>query len=143
MLVSDVMEIPYEKLADWIALIGSAIAYLIFAIVVFYFLHRFVARTLMKTVGNLIAALVLVASLVGYFEVFVALDTITFRHAVVNALGQTPAVGNDELMNRLSKERARSIRGPHGPIELRIIGFYLLPVIAAAVAAMIVRTKSK
>jgi hypothetical protein len=27
------MENPYEKLADWIALIGSAIAYLIFAIV--------------------------------------------------------------------------------------------------------------
>ncbi len=142
MLVSDLIEIPHEKLADWIALIGAAIAYLIFAIVVFYGLRIFVTRTRMRTVGNLTAALVLVAGLVGYFEVFVALDAMTFGTAVASALGQTSAASNDALVTRLSKERARRIRGPYGPIDLRIIGFYLLPVIAAAVAAMVVRTKT-
>jgi hypothetical protein len=143
MLVSDLIEIPHEQLADWIALIGAAIAYLIFAIVVFYGLRIFVTRTRMRTLGNLMAALVLVAGLVGYFEVFVALDTVTFGKAVSSALGQTPAAGNDALLTRMSRERARSIRGPYGPVELRRIGFYLLPIIAAAVAAMTVRAKTK
>ena|SRR6266496_1542447 len=141
MLVSDLIEIPHEKLADWIALIGAAIAYLIFAIIVFYGLRIFVSRTRMKTLGSLMAALVLVAGLIGYFEVFVALDRVTFGHAVAAALGQTPAGSNNAVVKRLSEERARSIRGPYGPIELRRIGFYLLPVIAAAVAAMSVRAK--
>jgi hypothetical protein len=143
MLVSDLFEVPYEKLADWIAIIGSAVAYLIFAVVVFYGLRIFVTRSRMRLLGNLIAALVLVAGLVGYFEVFVALDTVTFGKAVAKALGKTPAAGNDALLMRLSKERARSIIEAGGPIELRRIGFYLLPVIAAAGAAMIVRAKTK
>ena len=142
MLVSDLIEVPYEKVADWIALIGAAIAYLIFAIVVFYGLRIFVTRTRMRTLGNLMAVLVLVAGLVGYFEVFVALDTVTFGKAVASALGQTPAASNDALLTRLSKARARGIRGPYGPIELRRIGFYLLPIIAAAVATMFVRRKT-
>ena len=142
MLVSDLIEIPHEELADWIALIGAAIAYLIFAVVVFYGLRIFVTRTRMKALGNLMAALVLAAGLLGYFELFVALDAVTFGRAVTSALSQTPAGGNDALFKRLGEERARSIRGPFGPIDLRRIGFYLLPVIAAAVAAMTVRTKT-
>ena len=142
MLVSDLIEIPHEKLADWIALIGSAVAYLIFAMAIFYGLRIFVTRTRMRTLGDLMAALVLVAGLVGYFEVFVALDAVTFGKAVASALGQTPAASNDALLTRLSKERARSVRGPYGPIELRRIGFYLLPIIAAAAAAMTVRAKT-
>jgi hypothetical protein len=141
MLVSDVFEVPYEKLADWIAIIGGVIAYLIFAIAVFYGLRIFVTRTRMRLLGNLIAALVLVAGLVGYFEVFVAIDTVTFRRAVVAALGQTPAAHNSALLTRMSNERARSVIEPGGPIELRRIGFYLLPVVAAGLAAMIVRAK--
>jgi hypothetical protein len=137
MLVSDLIEIPHEKLADWIALIGSAVAYLFFAMVVFYGLRIFVTRTRMRALGNLMAALVLVAGLVGYFEVFVALDTVTFGKAVSSALGQTPGARNPPLLTRLSKERARSVRGPYGPIELRRIGFYLLPAIAVAGAAII------
>ena len=136
MLISDLIEIPHEKLADWIALIGAAIAYLIFAVVVFYGLRVFVTRTRMQLLGNLIAGMVLAAGLLGYFEVFVVLDGVTFGRAVTHALGQTPAGHNDALLKRLSEERARTIRGPYGPIDLRRIGFYLLPVIAAAVAAM-------
>ncbi|HEY8181163.1 MAG TPA: hypothetical protein VII32_02905 [Thermoanaerobaculia bacterium] len=142
MLVSDLIEIPHEKLADWIALIGAAIVYLVFAIIVFYGLHIFVSRTRMKILGNLFAALVLAAGLIGYFELFVALDAVTFGRAVTSALSQTPARSNDALFKRLSEERARSIRGPFGPIDLRRIGFYLLPVVAAGVAAMTVRTKT-
>jgi hypothetical protein len=138
MLVSDLFEIPHEKLADWIALIGSAIAYLILAIVVFYGLRIFVTRTRMRLLGNLIAALVLVAGLIAYFEVFVALDKVTFRQAVVSALAQTPAGRNDALLDRLTEERARSVREGYGPIELRRISFYLLPIVAVVLAAMIV-----
>lgn len=136
MLVSDLLEVPHEKLADWIALVGSAIAYLIFAIVIFYGLRIFVTRTRMRLLGNLIAALILVVGLVGYFAVFVALDTATFSRAVVAVL---PHVGSDEQLERLSKERARSLIEAGGPIELRRVGFYVLPVIAALTAAMIVR----
>ncbi len=139
MLVSDLLEVPHEKLADWIALVGSAIAYLIFAIAIFIGLRMFVTRTGMRLVGNLVAALLLVVGLIGYFAVFVALDTATFSRAVVAVL---PHVGSDEQLERLSKERARSILQPYGPIELRRIGFYLLPVIAAAIAAMTVRAKT-
>ena len=142
MLVSDLMEIPHEKLADWIALIASFVAYLVFAMVVFYGLRMFISRTGMRLVGNLIAALVLVVGLVGYFEVFVALDRATFSRAVVAALGQTLAGRNDSLLQRLADERARSIIEPGGPIELRRIGFYLLPVVAAALAPMTVRAKT-
>src|SRR6266705_1340127 len=110
MLVSELFEIPHEKLADWIALIGSGVVYLIFAIVVFYGLRIFVARTGARLLGNLMAALVLVAGVMGYFEVFVALDRITFRQAVVSALGQTSAASNDALLDRLTEERARSVR---------------------------------
>jgi hypothetical protein len=141
MLVSDLIVIPYEKLADWVALIGAAIAYLIFAIVVLYGLRVFVTRTRMKVLGNLIAALVLAVGLLGYFEVFVALDSMTFGRAVTSALAQTPAGRNNALLKRLSEERARSIRGPFGPIDLRIISFYLLPVIAVMLAAMTVRAR--
>src|SRR6266567_3770668 len=105
MLVSDLLEVPHEKLADWIALIGSSVAYLIFAIAMFFGLRVFIARTRMKLLGNLLAAFVLVAGLVGYFAVFVALDRATFSRAVVDALGQTPAANNDALLTRLSDER--------------------------------------
>ena len=141
MLVSDLIEIPYDHLADWIALIGAAIVYLLFAIVVFYGLRIFVTRTRMKVLGNLIAALVLAVGLVGYFEVFVALDTVTYRKAVTSALGQTPAASNDALLTRLSAERARSIREPFGMIDLRRIGFYLLPVVGVALAGMLVTAR--
>jgi hypothetical protein len=141
MLVSDLIEIPYEKLADWIALIGAAIAYLIFAIVVFHGLRLFVLRTRMKVLGNLIAALVLVVGLVGYFEVFVALDRATFSRAVVAAFGRTPAGRNDALLQRLTDERARSIIQPGAPLELRRIGFYLLPVVAVMLAAIFARAR--
>ena len=136
MLVSDLIEIPHEKLADWIALIGSCIAYLIFAFAIFFGLRVFIAKTRMKFVGNLLAALVLVAGLLGYFAVFVALDTATFSRAVLDAFRHTPASHNDALLTRLSNERARSIIEPYGPIELRRIGFYVLPVVAAALAAI-------
>ncbi len=136
MLVSDLLEVPHEKLADWIALVGSAIAYLIFAIAIFIGLRMLVTRTRMRLLGNLIAALILVVGLVGYFEVFVALDAATFSRAVVAVL---PHVGSDEQLERLSKERARSLIEAGGPIELRRVGFYVLPVIAALTAAMIVR----
>lgn len=141
MLVSDLIEIPYDELADWIALAGAAVAYLIFAIAVFYAMRIFTTRTRMQVVASLIAAVVLVVGLIGYFETFVAIDTATFGKAVTSALGQTPAAHNDALLKRLSSERARSIRGPSGPIDLRRIGFYLLPVIGVALAGMIVRTK--
>jgi hypothetical protein len=141
MLVSDLIVIPHEKLADWIALIGAAIAYLIFAVVVFYGLRIFVSRTRMKILGNLIAALVLAVGLVGYFEFFVGLDSMTFGRAVTSALAQTPAGHNDALLKRLSEERARSIREPFGPLDLRRIGFYLLPVIAVMLAAMLVTAR--
>jgi hypothetical protein len=141
MLVSDLIEIPYEKLADWIALIGAAIAYLIFAIAVFSGLRIFVTRTRMRLLANLIAALVLVVGLVGYFEVFVALDRATFSRAVVAAFGQTPAGRNDPLLQRMTDERARSINQPGAPIELRRIGFYLLPVVAVMLAAMFARAR--
>ena len=139
MLVSDVFEVPYEQLADWTALVGAAIAYLIFAVAVFYGWRVFVTRTRMMLLGSLIAAMILVAGLVGYFEVFVAIDAVTFGRALTSALGQTPAAHNDALLTRLSNERARSIRGPYGPIDLRRIGFYFLPIVAAALAAMIAR----
>ena len=137
MLVSDLIEIPHDKLADWIALIGAAIAYLFFALAIFYAYRR----VRMRLLGGVIAALLLIVALVGYFEIFVAIDRVTFGHAVTSAFAGTPAGGNDALMDRLAGERARSIRGPGGPIDLRRIAFYLLPVLAAAVAAMIVRPR--
>jgi hypothetical protein len=137
MLVSDLFEVPHEKLADWTALIGSFVAYLVFATVVFYGLRIFLLRTRMRLLGYLFAAMILVAGLVGYFEVFVALDRATFSQAVVTALGETSAGHNNALLKRLTDERARSMIEPGGPIELRRIGFYLLPVIAVMLAAMI------
>jgi hypothetical protein len=140
MLVSDVFEVPHEKLADWTAPIGSAVAYLIFAMVVFYGLRIFFTRTRMRLLGNLIAAMVLVAGLVGYFEVFVALDGATFSRAVAAVL---PRAGGEAQLARLSNERARSIRDAGGAIESRRVGFYLLPVVAVAFAAMLVRARTE
>ena len=48
MIISDVIEIPYAELADWIALIVSALAYGAFAMAVFYGLRVFVNRTRMR-----------------------------------------------------------------------------------------------
>jgi hypothetical protein len=141
MLVSDLIVVPHEKLADWTALIGSFVAYLAFATVVFYGLRIFVTRTRMRLLGDLFAATILVAGLVGYFEVFVALDRATYSQAVVTALGDTSAGHNNALLKGLTDERARSMIAPGGPIELRRIGFYLLPVVDVMLAAMLVRDR--
>jgi hypothetical protein len=136
MLVSDVIEIPYEKLADWVALIGSAVAFLIWATVVFAGFQLFVRRTRMRVLGTLLAASMLVVGLVGYFVVFVALDSATFSHAVdASFLGppRTQQLAAD--LARLTRDRARTIR--IGPMEARRIGFYVLPAVAAVVASVV------
>ncbi|HEX9492003.1 MAG TPA: hypothetical protein VGA33_01960 [Thermoanaerobaculia bacterium] len=135
MLVSDLIEIPHAALADWVALIGSAIVYLMWATIVFFGSRVFVKRTGMRALSNLLAALLLVAGLVGYYEVFVMLDRATFAQAVRAAL---PGVrrGDTEL-TRLSNNRARTILAEEGPIVPRRIAFFLLPVAAAAIAVAI------
>jgi hypothetical protein len=136
MLVSDVFEIPHEKLADWIALTGSALVYLILAVAVFGGLRLFVRKTGMRVVGDVVAALILVAGLAGYYETFVALDTVTFSHAVDAVL---PHTGGDAQRKRLSSDRARGIR-EDGPADARRVGFYVLPVVSVAFGALIVAT---
>ena len=141
-LISDVIEIPYEKLADWIALIGSALVYGAFAIGVFYGRRLFATRTRMRVLTDLLAALLLVAGLTGYFEVFVAIDKITYRRAVVSAFRGTSAGRNDPLLDQLVEERARSVRGSFIPIDARRVAFYVLPLAAVVVPALLARDRT-
>jgi len=135
MLVSDLIEIPHAALADWVALIGSAVIYLMWAVAVFLASRAFVKRTGMRALSNLLAALMLVAGLTGYYEMFVILDRATFAQAVRAAL---PVIrrGDTEL-TRLGNNRAHTILAEEGPIVPRRIAFFLLPVAAAAIAVAI------
>jgi hypothetical protein len=140
-LVSDLIEVPHEALADWTALIAAAIVYLIFAIAVLLSVRAFIARTGMPLLGSLAGGLVMAAGLAGYFAIFVAVDSATYGHAVNSALGRNPA-GEDHELTRLSRERARSILGID-PMDARRIAFYGLPLAAVVVAVAVARWRSK
>jgi hypothetical protein len=143
-LINDYYEIPHVRLADWIAMIGSAVAYLIFAIVVFGGLRFFVRRTRMRLLGNVIAVLFLVAGLVGYWVVFVTLDSATYTRAFKAAeVAHRPVPDEEARLKWWANERARSIFLQRPWIKPSRTGFDVLPVVAVALAAMLVRAKTE
>ena len=140
MLVSDLIEVPHEALADWTALIAAAIVYLIFAFAVLLGAHAFIRRTQMPILGSFMAGLIIAAGMAGYFAVFVAVDSVAYARAVNSALGRNPP-GEDRELTRLSRERARSVLGIY-PMDARRIAFYCFPIVAAGFAVAIVRRRA-
>jgi hypothetical protein len=140
-LVSDLIEVPHEALADWTALIAAAIVYLIFAIAVLLAVRAFVQRTQMALLGTILAGVVIAAGLAGYFAVFVAVDGATYGRAVNSALRRNPASEDHEL-TRLSRERARGILGID-PMDARRLGFYCFPIVAIGFAVAIVHRRAR
>lgn len=141
MLSSDELTIPYERLADWAALVVAAVAYVGWSAASLFGFRLFVHRTRMRVLGTTIAALVLIAGLAVYALVFLSAHRVAFQ-AAVNAVFPEPLdAGSRTLLLALVSERGRSFITTPWITGLRGIAFYALPFIDFAAVLLARRWK--
>jgi hypothetical protein len=141
MLIPDEINVPYDSLADWTALLFSSVVYTVWSVLTLAARRRCAERTKMGILAWVIAVLLLATGLALYGFVFLKVDALAYRAAVRAALPGPLTPRSAQLLTNLVVDRAWSFINSPWAAGARGMAFSSSPLFAVAIAAVATRAR--